>query len=203
MQHLQQLVEEVEGGVISLGVDGLLLSVDVGGLHHLQIPAGELVPEELIDSHQGLRDTILGEEIVEFGSHLFQFSVEPFHGQLLCTGLFDIVADLPALDEAEGVPDFIVEVTSLLAESLVEEDVVTGRSGEHHAHAHTVGSELLDEFDGVGAVAERLRHLTTQLVADNTCEVDVLEGELAHILLTGHDHACYPEEDDVGSRHEV
>ena len=34
-------------------------------------------------------------------------------------------------------------------------------------------------------------------------EVNVLEGERAHVFLTGHDHTGHPEEDDVGSRHEV
>ena len=39
MQHLQQDLEELEGLVISCLVDRLCLTVDVGGLHHLQIPA--------------------------------------------------------------------------------------------------------------------------------------------------------------------
>ena len=39
VQHLQQHVEEVQRGVVGLAVDGLRLSVDIGGLHHLQVPA--------------------------------------------------------------------------------------------------------------------------------------------------------------------
>jgi hypothetical protein len=37
------------------------------------------------------------------------------------------VGHLPSLDEAEGVPYLVVEVTTLFAESLVEEDVIAGR----------------------------------------------------------------------------
>ena len=79
-----------------------------------------------------------------------------------CDGVvtYGTVGHLPPLDQPEGIPYLIVEVTSLLAEVLVEEDIIAGRGREHHAHAHAVGAELLDKLDGVGAVAERLRHLT-------------------------------------------
>ena len=155
MKHLQQLVEEAERCLVGGTVDGLLLAVVVGRFHHLEIPAGELVPEQLIDSHECLRDTVLGEEGVQFGTYLFELGVKPFHGQLGGSCLLH-VGYLPSLYQSEGVPYLVVEVSSLLTECLVEEDIVAGRCREHHAHAHAVGSESVDEFNGVRRVAERL-----------------------------------------------
>ncbi len=37
-------------------------------------------------------------------------------------------------------------------QTLIEENVITCRSREHHTHAHTIGTEFLDEFDGVGRI---------------------------------------------------
>ena len=91
----------------------------------------------------------------------------------------------------------------MLAEALVEENVVACGSREHHAHAHAVGTIFLNQTDGVGRVAKTLRHLAAELVAHDTCEVDVAEGHILHILLAGHNHTGHPEEDDVGTCNEV
>ena len=152
MQHLQQNFEELECLCVGLLVDGLCLAIDVGGFHHLQIPARELVPEQFVDSHQRLGNTIFLEQVVDFSISLLQLSLEPCSGNLASLGLFNI-SHLPAFNQTESVPNLVVEVTTLLAECLVKEDVVAGRGTEHHAHAHTVSTELLYQFDGVGRVA--------------------------------------------------
>ena len=77
VQHHEQLFEELQCLIVGLLVDRLCLAIDVGRLHHLQIPAGELIPEELIDSHQGLRDTILLEQVVHLSVGLLQLSLKP------------------------------------------------------------------------------------------------------------------------------
>lgn len=41
--------------------------------------------------------------------------------------LGECLADSPSLYEAEGVPDFVAEISSLFAEGFVEENVVAGR----------------------------------------------------------------------------
>ena len=203
VEHLEQGFEEADGGLVGGSVDGLCLAIDVGWLHHLQIPAGELVPEQAVNSHQRLGDTVLAEQVVYFGIDLFQLGVKPGHCGLSGFGRCDVVCYVPTLNQAESVPDLVVEVSALFAEGLVEEDVVAGRSRQHHAHAYTVCTKLLDQFDRVGRIAEALRHLAAEFVAHDTGKVDILERELAHILLAGHDHAGHPEEDDVRSRYQV
>ena len=56
---------------------------------------------------------------------------------------------------------------------------------------------MLDEFQRIGRVAEALAHLAAELVTHDTCEIDMLERHLTTILVTGHDHAGHPEEDDI------
>ena len=103
----------------------------------------------------------------------------------------------PSFDQTEGIPDFVAEITSLLAELVVIHDVIAGRSGEHKTHAHTVGAILRDKVERVRRVAERLRHLASDRVTDDTGEVNVIKRLLAYVFITGHNHTRNPEEDDV------
>ena len=65
--------------------------------------------------------------VVDFGVHCLELGVEPLHGDAVGLGLLNIHC-LPSLDKAEGVPYLVVEVAALLAEALVEEYVIAGRS---------------------------------------------------------------------------
>ena len=65
MKHLEQCLEEAQCGIIGGAVERLLIV----GLHHLKIPTGELVPEEAIDGHEGIGDTIFLEMVVELHIH--------------------------------------------------------------------------------------------------------------------------------------
>ena len=198
MEHFQQGIEEPECCLVCLLVYRLL----VCRLDHLKVPAGELVPEEAVNSHQSLRDAILRELVVQLFVGDAEHRLEPFHGNLVCLGLLDI-GGLPSLHETESIPNLVVEVTSLLAKTLVEEDVITCRSRQHHTHANAVGAVFVYQFYRVGRVAETLRHLAAKFVAHDTCEVNVLERELAHVFLACHNHAGNPEEDDIGTCNEV
>ena len=202
VQHLEQGLEEAQCLVVSGAVDGLGFAIDVGGLDHLEVPAGELIPEQAVDSHQCLGDAVLAEEVVDLLVGLLELGVEPLGGYAACLGLL-AVGNGPSLNQTEGIPNLVVEVAALLAQALIEENVVASGGGEHHAHAHAIGAELLDKLDGVGRVAETLGHLSAQLVAYDTGEIDVLERYLAGVLLASHNHAGYPEEDNVWSGNQV
>ena len=128
--------------------------------------------------------------------------VEPLDGISGGFGLRD-VCYFKAFDHTEAVPDFVAEVTSLLAEGIIIEDVVSGRRREENTHTHTVCAETLDEVQRVGRVTEGFGHLTSEFVAHDTCEIDVLERHFAYIFIARHDHTCHPEEDDVRSGYQV
>ena len=199
VEQVEQVVKQLLDFAEGLSVDGL----SVGGLHHFQQPAREFVPEEAVHLHQGFAQAVLAVEVSHFGSAAAQFGTEPAESQAGRFGLFGSLIDLPALYQTEGVPDFVAEVAALFAECLVEEDIVAGGGGQHHAHAHAIGTEAGDEVQRVGRIAQLLRHLAAQLVAHDTREVHVAEGHLARVLVAGHNHAGHPEEDDVRTRHQV
>ena len=110
---------------------------------------------------------------------------------------------LPTLYQTEGIPDLVTECGTLLAEVFLEENVVTGRSGQQHTHTYAICSVLLDKTNGVGAVAKTLGHLTANLIAYDTCEIYVTERNVLQIFLTGHNHTGYPEEDDIRTCYKV
>ena len=109
----------------------------------------------------------------------------------------------PAFNQTESIPYLITEVTSLFAKCIIEKDVVSGRSRKHHTHTYPVGTVLINQFQRIGRVTERLGHLTSQLVTNDTCEINVLERHLSFVFVSGHNHAGYPEEDDIRPCHQV
>ena len=146
MQHPQQRIKEAQSGLIGSLVDRLLIT----GLHHLQIPGRELIPEELIDSHQGLAQTVLREEVVHLYQGLIQLLLEPLHGNGSCLRLCQLLIHRPALHQTEGIPDLIIEVSTLLTQRIVERNIITCGSGQHQAHTYTIGTILGDQLQRIG-----------------------------------------------------
>ena len=113
MEDTQDLVKEVQ----RLTAGRLVDRRAVGRLDELKVRGGEVVTDELVDEGQSFADTILSEEIVKLGSRLIQHLTHPVGGQTRGLGLRRSSSFArPALHEAEGVPDLITEVTTLLAE---------------------------------------------------------------------------------------
>ena len=156
MQEFQQRVEERQGLFVSLVVDGL----SVSRFDHFEVPTGELVPEQLVHGHEGLAQTVLLEQVCHFPCCGSQHGIEPTCGDGCRFRLRD-VGRLPAFHEAEGVPYLVVEVAALLAECVVEQDVVTCRGGQHHSHTYAVSTVSFYQIERVGAVTQRLTHLAS------------------------------------------
>ena len=96
----------------------------VGRFDHFEVPAAEVVPEEFIQIHEGFRDTIGGEVRFDLTQRLGERLTEPFDCQAVVFALCQGVVDRPAVDQSVGIPDFVAEIASLFAESLVEHYVV-------------------------------------------------------------------------------
>ena len=71
-------------------------------------------------------------------------------------GLCDVVRNFPSLDQTESIPYLVTEGGALSAKALIKENVVSGRSGKEHTHAHAVGTVFLNQAYGVGTVAQLL-----------------------------------------------
>ena len=198
MQQTEQRIEKSESRLISGTVDRL----SIGWLHHFKIPRREFVPEQFVDSHQRLRQAELAKQVVDLGKRFVEHCLKPFHSSFGILRLLD-VGNLPSFHKAESIPNLIVEVASLLTKRVIIKDVVSGRRCKHQAHTHSVGAELLDKHQRIRRVAKRFRHLTSQLVAHDTCEIHIAERNFLHVFASSHNHTGYPEEDDVRTGHEV
>src|SRR6266513_5472707 len=97
------------------------------------------------------------------------------------------------LAESARVPEFVAEVAPQLDVLLVVEHVLAERRAAHDAEPERVGAVIADELERVGRIAQALRHLAAQFVADDAREIDVLKWHPAHELVSGHGHAGDPE----------
>src|SRR5574344_565907 len=198
MQHLKEGVKETQCGVICCLVDRLAIF----RFDHFKIPAGKFVPEQAVYSHQSLAYLVHFKEFVHLSVDFFQLGVKPFNSNLVHFGL-GFFSSLPTLNETESVPYLIVEVTTLFAQTFIKENIITGRSGEHHTHTHTVSTIFLNEHDRIRGITETLAHLSAKFVTYDTCEINMLERHLASVFITCHNHAGYPEENDIRTGNEV
>src|SRR5690606_26977332 len=119
------------------------------------------------------------------------------------------------LTEAAGVPELVAKVASLVNALVAEADVLSFRSDHEEAKSQAIGAVALDEVERLGAVAEGLGHLPSLFVADEAVEIHGVKGDpLAQVVVAervlvrsgqfeaGHDHACDPEENNIGRRNE-
>ena len=198
MQQTQQVIKEHQGCIVC----GAVHRGAVGRFHHFEIPGRELIPEQAVNHHQGFGDAELAEEVVDFSHRCCQTGLEPCYSCLRRLRLLS-VGHIPAFHQAECIPDLVAEIAALLAERVVIHDVMTGGCGKHYPHADTVGAEFCYEFQRVGRIAERLRHLSAEFVAYDTGEINVAERFVAAELISGDNHARHPEENDVGRGNQI
>ena len=127
-------------------VDGCLVS----RLNDLQVPRTELLPEKPVDNHQSIGYPVFTKLPVHFLKSPVKLGLKPISsnsrmGRLLNGGIY-----LPAFDQPESIPYFITEISSLLGEALVEEEVVTGRRTKQHSNPDAIGTVLFHQLDGIG-----------------------------------------------------
>ena len=104
---------------------------------------------------------------------------------------------------AGGIPDLIGKVPHGLTLLHKEAHIVAGAIAGDEVEAQGIGTELVRHLQRVNAVAERLGHLATLVIPDQTVDEHRLEGLLLHLLHAGEDHTGHPEEDDIvaGDQH--
>jgi hypothetical protein len=82
------------------------------------------------------------------------------------------------LTKAGHVPKFSREVAALFDLFFVEANILASGGDAHQPKAHAVGAILVDQFEGIGGIAQRLRHLPAKLVANQARKIDVAEGNI-------------------------
>ena len=110
MYQFEQGIKESQGSLVS----GPVHTGAVGRFDDFKIPGAELIPEELIDSHQGVTDAELAEIVLHLGYGLCEQIAEPADCRCRGLALRCVRIHLPALYETEGIPHLAAEIASLL-----------------------------------------------------------------------------------------
>ena len=123
VQHLQQIAENGFRLFQRLCVDGFA----VGRLDQFQVPAAEVVPHEAVEVHQGFAQAELGKLPLQFLQHPLHARLHPAHRDFCGFRLLAVRVHLPALGQAEGIPNLIGKVAALLAELLIKRQIIARR----------------------------------------------------------------------------
>ena len=175
-------------------------------LDGFQIPVGEIAPEEVAQDLGGPVDAKRVELLVHAPHGVLLARQDPPVLEVQIVGHLrdrqDRFVSEAHQRKASGVPQLVDEVAPrgergfqvLVVETDVGADPCTG----DHREAQRVGPVQLDDLQRVDTVAEGLGHLAPLDITHGAVEVDAREGRLAHGVITRHDHAGHPEEEDFG-----
>ena len=94
VEQVEQMVEGLEHGGIGLRINGLA----IGGLHEFKQPGREVVPEEVIDLHQGFAQAIFRVEVGHLSGTVAQAGFKPLDSERGGFALGGFGAHLPTLD---------------------------------------------------------------------------------------------------------
>ena len=179
-------------------------------LGELQVPVGELVPEEVACLAQRLGELVGAQQLVGEADRALQPREHPAvlapQPRVAHRRQLEVrVGPGERMHEARGVPQLVREVAASLDAVVGDALVVAWAGAGDQRVAQRVRAVLLDHAERVDDVAEGLRHLAPVGRAHEAVQVDRLEGdvaalEAAHVVEREHDHAGDPEEDDVVAR---
>ena len=201
MQQLQQALQHVQQhGLGSLLT--LLILAQQTGLAQLDIPVAEFRPSEIINARGGQAEVAILHMRGNVTNRILQASQNPLVRQLQASGINLLAAVHVHQHKAGSIPNLIGEVAGRFHLVLGEARIVSGTHAHHQGEAQRVRTILVDDLQGIHAIAQRLRHFPAQLVAHQAVDQHGLEGGLAHLLHTAGNHAGHPEGNDVVTRHQ-
>ena len=171
----------------------------------LDIPVAEIAPDEVVEFPGRLVELVAVERGADLRDRIVHFekNFEIVGGMFGGRGSRRAVLTPLHLDEPGSVPELVHEVAADLASFLVEQNILALRRDQHQAEPQAVGAVPGNEVERIGRVAERLRHLPSDGVADDARKIDVPERFLVHELVSRHDHPGDPEENDVRPGNEI
>ena len=198
LNNFQNFLEEIFRCFNRFGINWLLVT----WLDHFQIPRAEIVPYQFVSCHQRFGNFEFIKQFIDFDKLLVKFSIEPlyrFNGRFW---LFHF-QHFPRIYQTVGIPDFVREISSLFTLGSIKRQIVSCRRRNQDAHAHAIGTELLNQLNRIGRITQRFRHFSSQFIANNSGIINIFERQITHVFVSGDNHSCYPEKHDFGRCNQI
>ena len=194
--------------------------LELGGL---EVAVAEGVPEEIVEGEGGLVEVETAEILGHRANRLLGPSQDSAvlerkegSGPGTVGGKTLLSLDLGG-DETRGVPDLVGEVSPQLAESIGIVNVLPDGGEAGDGKAERVRPVVPDDVEGIGGIAERLRHFASLEVPYQARKVYITERDflvvpgawcairhrdISHHFRASHDHSRHPEENDIRCGHQ-
>ena len=168
------------------------------------IPVAEFIPQKIIQLLYGDAELEVLQILCNFLRGTVKRIDDPFvlKRQLIRQTVRHVMPLQVHEDKTCGVPNLVGKVAARFDLLLRIAHVVSWAVARGKRKAQRVRTVLVDDFQRVDAVAERLAHLAALFVAHQPVEKDGMKRDFAHLFHTGENHAGNPEENDVVARHE-
>ena len=169
MKHLQDIHEDVIDVGSGVLLDCFIFRIE-GRFDRFDVPVAEFAPDEIVQLSAGKTDLVFLQVLVYRFRRFLQAGQDP----LVCDGFFCLFhrQELHAFEihhyETRGIPNLVDEVSRAFDLFFVEAGVTTGGDAVGKGEAEGVGAVLVDDQEGVDAVAEALAHLSAQFIAHDT-----------------------------------
>ena len=190
-------------------------------LHHLDIPVAELLPDKALCLIQGNTE-IKGFQISRhFRYHTVQLGKNPLirhlkilrnflqefgksrifkrrQGRKSLAFLFITVHE----KETGSVPNLIHKVTTGFHPAMIETHIISGCITGKKRHPKRVCTIFCNDFQRIDTVSERLTHLSSLVITNQSVNEYLFKRYLSGLLNSGENHTNNPEEDNVIARNQ-
>ena len=196
MEKLQNIGHDIyEHALCALcGLAALLQA----NLRKLDIPVAENIPDEIVELLNG--DSEL-ESLKIIGNLFDEVVIEAEHPLILERKLIGQTRFFGAVevhkDKACGVPELVRKVAARFDLFVGISHVVSGAVAVGKSEAQGICAVFVNDLERIDAVAERLRHFSAQLIADESVDEDGIKRNLTGLLDAGEHHSHDPERDYI------
>ena len=183
VQEAQRLIKDIDQNLLRGKLTLFVLAVKTR-LRELNIPVAVGVPDEIINLAGRNADLVRVEICRDLANERVEFRQDPhvLLLQVLPGGKAGLANGEVHEDIAACIPDLVCKVPHRLALFHIEAHVVAGRVAGDEVEAQRVCAVFFGHLEGVDAVAKRLGHFSSLVIAHEAMDKDGLERLFFHLL---------------------
>ncbi len=168
---------------------------------------GKFISQEVHKLLSFLGETVLFESFSDRVSHSSESREDPslMSGKLFFVSQKSIMKGLVRVSDradirvykSDYVPEFIEKEGICLDRLIGEIIVISGGIPDDERYSQTIRRIFLDDIEGIYDIPQRLGHLATLFIKDESMEVDRFERSLVGVLVSKEEHTDHPEKEDI------